>query len=56
MILDRKRDKNCDVGLFELMYKQPMVDVPLYVGKALNVSITLQLLFWLCSVFVIYTS
>ena len=37
MILDRKKDKNSDVGLFELGYKQATVDVPLYVGKALNV-------------------
>lgn len=38
VVLDRRRDKHCDLGLFELAFKQPVIDVPLYVGKSLQVE------------------
>ena len=38
VILDRKHDKNCDVGEYELSYKQPSVTVPPYIGMSLCVE------------------
>jgi hypothetical protein len=38
VVLDRKVDKNADVGQFELAYRQPIVAVPPYIGISLQVE------------------
>ena len=38
VVLDRRYDKNCDIGQYELAFKQPQVTVPPYIGINLSVD------------------
>ena len=38
IVLDRREDKNADIGRFELAFKQPFIPVPNYMGCTLTVE------------------
>ena len=37
-MVDRKADKNADIGLFELAYRQPLVPIPPYTGMTFQID------------------
>ena len=38
VVIDKRHDKNCDIGQFELAFRQPAVSVPTYIGMDLTVQ------------------
>ena len=38
VVLDRRENKNCDIGRFDLAYKQQYINVPSYMGCTLSVE------------------
>ncbi|XP_030833360.1 tubulin monoglycylase TTLL3 isoform X3 [Strongylocentrotus purpuratus] len=38
VVLDRRHDKNCDTGKFQVLFKGPSVSVPPYIGSSVSVD------------------